>query len=260
MARLTTGEPWPGEQECREPGRVLWLGSEDSVEEMLVPRLMACGAQLANVVEIQGVEQQGQRNTFSMQDDLEAVSQWLAYGEKNQAWSPETLTIKLDDLASKKLNAITRTFDAEMTRLNKAITFLEGELSQPVQSQAVGSLGREIRDHVKALKPDQRQTFIQRAIDSGDHLSATAVLGAPAYLSGFEDQMGQALLRHYHAKLNPDKAKRLRALQGARSLIEANAGKAFTAMEKVVGAPPDKVKKLREANSAAEKHFAMHGS
>lgn len=181
-------------------------------------------------------------------------------GEKNQAWSPETLTIKLDDLATKKLNAITRTFDAEMTRLNKAITFLEGELSQPVQSQAVGSLGREIRDHVKALKPDQRQAFIQRAIDGGDHLSATAVLGAPAYLSGLEDQMGQALLRHYHAKHNPDKAKRLKALQGARSLIEANAGKAFTAMEKVVGAPPDKAKKLREANSAAEKHFAMHGS
>lgn len=84
MARLTTGEPWPGEQDRREPGRVLWLGSEDSVEEMLVPRLMACGAQLANVLEIQGVEQQGQRNTFSMQDDLEAVSDWLAYARDEQ--------------------------------------------------------------------------------------------------------------------------------------------------------------------------------
>lgn len=80
-ARITTGKPWPGEYECpdawRTPERVLWLGSEDSIEEMTVPRLMACGANLDNVIEIQGVTQQGKRNTFSMQDDLEAVSEWL---------------------------------------------------------------------------------------------------------------------------------------------------------------------------------------
>lgn len=81
-ARITTGAPWPGEYDCpnawRKPERVLWLGSEDSIEEMTVPRLTACGANLANVVEIQGVMQEGKRNTFSMQDDLEAVSKGLA--------------------------------------------------------------------------------------------------------------------------------------------------------------------------------------
>ena len=80
-ARITTGAPWPGEYDCpsawRTPERVLWLGSEDSIEEMTVPRLTACGANLANVIEIQGVLQEGKRNTFSMQDDLEAVGQWL---------------------------------------------------------------------------------------------------------------------------------------------------------------------------------------
>jgi RecA/RadA recombinase len=79
-ARVTTGGAWPGEdaRATRKAGRILWLGSEDSIEEMTVPRLMACGANLHNIVEIQGVEQQGTRNTFSMQDDLEAVSSWLA--------------------------------------------------------------------------------------------------------------------------------------------------------------------------------------
>jgi len=61
---------------------VLWLGSEDSIEEMTVPRLTACGANLGNVVEIQGVVQEGKRNTFSMQDDLEAVGQWLTYARE----------------------------------------------------------------------------------------------------------------------------------------------------------------------------------
>lgn len=80
-ARVTTGAPWPGEfgpTPSRAPERVLWLGSEDGIEEMTVPRLMACGANLNNVIEIQGVSQQGNRNTFSMQDDLEAVREWLA--------------------------------------------------------------------------------------------------------------------------------------------------------------------------------------
>lgn len=77
-AKVTTGAPWPGEQVQNQPGRVLWLGSEDGIEELTVPRLVACGANLAFVTEIQGVIQQGKRNTFSMQDDLSAVRGWLA--------------------------------------------------------------------------------------------------------------------------------------------------------------------------------------
>ncbi|MCG2841369.1 AAA family ATPase, partial [Sandaracinobacter sp. RS1-74] len=83
VARITTGAPWPGPRgipgDWRRPERVLWLGSEDSVEEMTAPRLTACGANLANVVEIQGSMQNGKRNTFSMQDDIEQVAEWLAY-------------------------------------------------------------------------------------------------------------------------------------------------------------------------------------
>lgn len=76
-ARVTTGAPWPGEYEPRQPGRVLWLGSEDSIEEMTAPRLVACGGNLNHVIEIQGVTQQGKRNTFSMQDDLGEIRRWL---------------------------------------------------------------------------------------------------------------------------------------------------------------------------------------
>ena len=82
-ARVTTGKPWPGEFDCpnaqRLPEKVLWLGSEDSIEEMTVPRLTACSANLENVIEIQCAMQEGKRNTFSMQDDLEGVAQWLTY-------------------------------------------------------------------------------------------------------------------------------------------------------------------------------------
>lgn len=80
-ARVTTGAPWPGEaaEARREPGRVLWLGSEDSIEEMTVPRLTACGADLSKILEIRGVKIDGQHSTFSMQDDLGAVRRWLEF-------------------------------------------------------------------------------------------------------------------------------------------------------------------------------------
>src|SRR5690606_9562590 len=79
-ARVTTGRPWPGddpETATRQPGNVIWLGSEDGTEDIIVPRLSACGAQLDRIVEIQGVKQAGKQNTFSMQDDIDAVRDWL---------------------------------------------------------------------------------------------------------------------------------------------------------------------------------------
>lgn len=83
-ARVSTGEPWPGEpaDQRRPPGRVLWLGSEDSIEEMTVPRLTACGANLANIVEITGTRVAGSLTTFSLQDDLKEVERWLKFARE----------------------------------------------------------------------------------------------------------------------------------------------------------------------------------
>lgn len=84
-ARVTTGRPWPGEPAGagRAPGRVLWLGSEDGIEEMTVPRLLACAANLHHIIEIQGVTHQGKRNTFSMQDDIEEVEKSLNWARND---------------------------------------------------------------------------------------------------------------------------------------------------------------------------------
>lgn len=86
-ARVSKGAPWPGEplDQPRPCGRVLWLGSEDGIEELTVPRLVACSADLANVHEIQGVMQGGARNTFSMQDDIKSVRNVLEDAIKNES-------------------------------------------------------------------------------------------------------------------------------------------------------------------------------
>lgn len=80
-ARTSSGDPWPGEpaDRRRPPARVLWLGSEDSAEEMTAPRLTACGANLENIVEIIGARVDGNVTTFSLQDDIAEVGRWLAF-------------------------------------------------------------------------------------------------------------------------------------------------------------------------------------
>jgi hypothetical protein len=95
----TTGAPWPGdaEESQREPGRVLWLGSEDGIEELTVPRLVACNANLKNVTEIQGVMQEGQHGTFSLQDDITAVCNLLERAQRDNI--PYTMLV-LDPITS----------------------------------------------------------------------------------------------------------------------------------------------------------------
>lgn len=99
VARVTTGAPFPGQpaDAWREPGYVFWLGGEDGAAEMTVPRLNACGANLRNVFEIQGAIRNGQRATFSMQDDIAKVSTALQQAKESNA--PITMLI-IDPITS----------------------------------------------------------------------------------------------------------------------------------------------------------------
>lgn len=98
-ARVTTGAPWPGEEgPWRSPGRVLWLGSEDGMEEMTAPRLAACGANLKYVLEIQGTKQGGSRKTFSMQDDILSVTNFVLESESTDG--PRVTLLVIDPITS----------------------------------------------------------------------------------------------------------------------------------------------------------------
>ncbi len=67
VARESTGAPWPGETEHRTPGRILWLGSEDGMADLTVPRLVANGADLRQIDEI---TPHTNGDSFSLQDDI----------------------------------------------------------------------------------------------------------------------------------------------------------------------------------------------
>ncbi len=77
VGRVTTGQPWPDDplDIKRPPAYVLWLGVEDPLAEVTVPRLMAAGADLSRVKFIQGTRHVGAEgeDLFSIQDDLDLL-------------------------------------------------------------------------------------------------------------------------------------------------------------------------------------------
>lgn len=69
-ARVTTGDPFPGETERREPRSVILLSAEDSAEQTLRPRMEAAGADLARVLLIDKQNQDGAAINIVLPDDL----------------------------------------------------------------------------------------------------------------------------------------------------------------------------------------------
>lgn len=178
----------------------------------------------------------------------------------NPTWNEAAAVIHTQDLADKVFARVAKGFDATSANLQRAISHIEKELSQPVEAKAAQGIASEIRAHLKGLRTDERMTAIREAIASGDHLVATSVLGAPAMLSGFDPKMQAVLLRQYHERHNPHSTKRLKAMQAAKAMIDEHSGKMFRELEKAVGMAPHKVQALRAAKTEAEKAFVLAGN
>lgn len=90
-----------------------------------------------------------------------------------------------------------------------------------------------------------------------DHTSVAALLGAPAYLSGLDANFQQTYTRFWNERSAPEVAQRLKAMKGAKQMIEERAGLVFKELEKAVGAPPHKAAALRKAKTEAEQAFVL---
>lgn len=193
-------------------------------------------------------------------EGIRAVHAAREAAKLNPTWNEAQQIIHTDDLARKQFASIAKTFDTTRENLVKGIAHLEKELSAPVTSRAAAPIAAEIRAHVKGLQTVKLHDFIKEAIDSNDHDTVTAVLGAPSYLSGLTLEFQRTYLRFWHEKQSPDLARRLKVMVGARELIERNAPLVHKQLEKAVGAPPHKARALRDAKTSAEKHFVMGGN
>ena len=144
--------------------------------------------------------------------------------------------LKVDDFAQKQMiGKVYPLWDTASQTLNAKVEAWEKEMTKEVVSQASQMVSGEIRAHMKSLTTGQRMAAISQAIRDGDSVVASAVLGAPAMLSGLDEEMKQILLREYHEQFNPGLAKRLRAVTAARDLIDGRMGVLKSEVAKAVG-------------------------
>ena len=145
--------------------------------------------------------------------------------------------LKVDDFARNRMLAkVYPLWDTASSSLNAKVEAWEKEMTKDVVSQASQMISGEIRAHFKALANDgQRHAAFRQAMENGDQVTASAVLGAPAMLSGFDEEMKALLLREYHERFNPGLAKRLRAVTAARDLIDGRMGVLKKEVAKAVG-------------------------
>ncbi len=176
--------------------------------------------------------------------------------DQNDAWTPAKRILEMDKLRDRKFATMAKAFDTATEYLDKNIKLFETELSLPVVSKAATTVSVEIRNHVKDLPSGERNDFIQRALKDGDEITLCAVLGAPAYLSGLTGDAQKLYLRMMHERMQPEKAKKLKALKAASELVRLRSGLIFGELEKAVGASPEKVAELRRRHAEAQAALA----
>lgn len=168
--------------------------------------------------------------------------------------------IAVADLADKLSAKVTKSADAALGLLKKTIASERAELSKPLAAAVSPELGREIRAHVKAMKPAERLGFLQAQAKAGDVTTLSAVIKAPSYLSGVEPDMLPTLNNELNRALNPQAVKRLAMLEKAEERL-SHAGSIFIAStERAAGVKRGVVARLREQQGRARKSLAALGA
>ena len=73
-AAITRGLPWPENEGTAPLGSVVLLNAEDGVDDMMVPRLIAAGADLKRVHIVTAVRAEGGAKKFNILEDLEKLN------------------------------------------------------------------------------------------------------------------------------------------------------------------------------------------
>ena len=186
----------------------------------------------------------------------------------NPTWNEARQLIETDNFGQAMFAQIAKRFDNAASNLKTIIGGIEKEFAAPIESKAAGIIAQEIRSHVKGLKTAERMTFVQAAIRDGDQRTATAILGAPAYLSGMETETQAVLTQMYHEHHEPVKAKRLNAARAGLDLVETKGGMVHTQLAKAIGCIEERndrglvtrriyAKELKTQKAAAEKAFVL---
>ena len=222
-------------------------------EELSRPPLMY---QSANVTKLEQFEAHGNAvaPAVTALDAMHAALTSIIDARLKSAQDPTLMhsetsqVLAVAQYADKVMDSAARKVDAAHQHIQAQIKATEAELSKSIPASAT-PLSAEVRAHAKAQK--NPVTFVTALIADGDEQSISAILGAPAYLSGLTNDMKAALTRAWHSKRNPALTDKLALLQATDERLGRASGSFITNVEKAQGVNYKLIKQLRDAKAAA---------
>lgn len=177
--------------------------------------------------------------------------------DANPGWN-DALRIQIvsREVEGAKQRALKRLANAERD-LRANIEHTSKQLSEPLTERAGrGTLNDEVRRHANGLDRAQRSKFITDALERGDELTLTAVLGAPFYLSGLTQVDHDHYTRMYHERENPALVRRLDVMNRFLEMVERNGPVVHVQFEKAIGAKPSVAANLNRLEDEAKAALA----
>lgn len=150
---------------------------------------------------------------------LKSVHDAKAAAATNPTLNEFAQLIAVDNHATKLMSKVYASWSRTTDVLNNNIAAMEKDLYAPVEQRANASMASEIRAHFKGLKQGERMFALKTAIDNGDEVTATAILGGKHFLSGLDADLHAEYLRDWHNAQRPVEAKKIRAMRQAADML-----------------------------------------
>lgn len=150
---------------------------------------------------------------------LQSIHDAKAGAAKNPTFNEYAQLVAVDTHATKVMNKVYASWSRAVDTLNANIAKMDKELNAPVEQRATASMASEIRAYFRDLKPGPRMNALRQAIEAGDEVTVTAVLGGRPYLSGLEPELHAEFLHDWHKAQRPLEAKKLAAMRQAADML-----------------------------------------
>jgi hypothetical protein len=166
---------------------------------------------------------------------LRSIHDAKAGAAKNPTLNEYAQLVAVDTHATKVMSKVYAKWSREVDVLNANITKMETELNAPVEQRATATMASEIRSYFRGLEQGPRMNALRKAIEAGDDVTVTAVLGGRPYLSGLDPDLHAEYLHDWHAAQRPTEAKKVRAMKAAADHLNERYKNLTSAVTSAVG-------------------------
>lgn len=166
---------------------------------------------------------------------LKSIHDAKAAAATNPTLNEFAQLIAVDNHATKLMNKVYGSWSRAVDALNNNIGKLDAELNGPVEQRATASMASEIRSYFRGLEQGPRMNALRKAIEAGDEITVTAVLGGRPYLSGLDPDLHAEYLRDWHEAQRPLEAKKARAMRAAADMLNERYKILVKEVEKAIG-------------------------